>query len=134
MAPEGIARHGLAVAGLLLCLVAACNGRSTAEDFRITWALDPSAPSTSTDTVVRLSIADRDQRPITGARLRLEAHMPHPGMAPVVTELTERGPGEFDARLRFTMAGDWSLVLTGVMPDGRRLTEQTRVAGVRASN
>jgi hypothetical protein len=134
MAPEGIGRHGLAVAVVLLCLTAACSGRGAADDLRITWALDPSAPSTVTDTVVRLTIADREQRPIAGARLRLEAHMSHPGMAPVVTALTGRAPGEYDGRVRFTMAGDWSLVRTGVTPDGRRVMEETRVADVRASD
>ena len=56
------------------------------------------------------------RNPSTGARLRLEGLMSHPGMAPVVAEVVERGDGAYDAPLQFTMAGDWILFVTGQLP------------------
>jgi hypothetical protein len=58
--------------------------------------------------------------------------MSHPGMMPVVVPVAERGEGVYEARLAFTMAGDWLLVVDGDLPDGGRLTRQLEIAGVRA--
>ena len=41
-------------------------------------------------------------------------------MAPVVADVIERGDGEYEAPLQFTMAGDWILLVTGQLPDGSR--------------
>jgi hypothetical protein len=51
-------------------------------------------------------------------------------MAPVVADVSERGDGVYEARLQFSMAGDWMLVLTGELADGRRITKQLEVPGV----
>lgn len=60
--------------------------------------------------------------------------MSHPGMTPVTTSVTERGGGVYEAQLRFSMAGDWVLVLTGELPGGTRLTRQLDVVGVRPAD
>jgi hypothetical protein len=52
-------------------------------------------------------------------------------MTPVIAAVSERGDGVYDARLRFSMAGDWTLVLTGTLPDGRRITKDLEITGVR---
>jgi hypothetical protein len=84
------------------------------------------------DTVTRVTLRDSDTNaPIAGARLRLEGHMSHPGMTPVIASVAERSPGEYAAQLRFSMAGDWVLVLTGQLPDGANVTKQLEVVGVR---
>lgn len=57
--------------------------------------------------------------------------MAHPGMTPVVTEMTESGPGTYEARLAFSMAGDWQLVVTGTLSDGSRVTQQLELPDVR---
>ena len=100
----------------------------------ITWTLDPSPPLVGTPVVARMTLRDRDQKPVTGARLRLEGLMSHPGMAPVVAEVVERGDGAYDAPLQFTMAGDWILLVTGQLADGRQLKKRIEIAGVRPAS
>ena len=39
--------------------------------------------------------------------------------------------GAYEAKLQFTMAGEWLLVVSGTLADGSRLTKETRVS-VRA--
>ena len=56
----------------------------------------------------------------------LEGLMSHPGMAPVTAAVTERGNGEDQAPLQFTMAGDWILLVTGELPGGGRDQEADR--------
>jgi hypothetical protein len=51
-------------------------------------------------------------------------------MAPVVAHVSERGDGVYEARMQFTMTGDWTLVLTGELSDGRRITKQLEVTAV----
>jgi hypothetical protein len=98
------------------------------------WTLDPAPPALGRDTMTRITLRNTaTNAPIGGARLRLEGHMSHPGMTPVTVPVVERGPGEYEAQLRFTMAGDWVLVLTGDLPDGGRLTRQLDVVGVRST-
>ena len=100
----------------------------------VSWTLDPSPPFAATPTVVRLTLRDRDQKPVTGARLRLEGLMSHPGMAPVTTAVTERGNGEYEAPLQFTMAGDWILLVTGELPGGGQIKKQIEINGVRPAS
>jgi hypothetical protein len=53
--------------------------------------------------------------------MRLEAHMSHPGMAPAVADAVERGSGVYDMPFRFTMAGDWVLLVSATLPHGERI-------------
>jgi hypothetical protein len=59
--------------------------------------------------------------------------MSHPGMAPVAATVTERPDGIHDVYVRFTMAGDWILHVTGTLPDGRAVDRWLDVNGVRAA-
>jgi YtkA-like len=96
------------------------------------WELEPAPPVVGAITVARVSLVGQDARGIPGATLRLEGHMSHAGMAPVVTDALDKGDGVYEASLRFTMAGDWVLVVTGALPGGARITKQIDVVGVRA--
>jgi hypothetical protein len=64
---------------------------------------------------------------VTGARLRIEGHMAHPGMAPVVTDMTEREAGRYEAEVPLTMAGEWTLVVSGTLAGGARVTWEHRI-------
>jgi hypothetical protein len=65
---------------------------------------------------------------VSGARLRVEGHMAHPGMAPAVTDMTEAAAGRYEARLPLTMGGEWTLVVSGTLADGQRVTWEHRVS------
>jgi len=126
------ARAGPLVALVACCLCFACNPQADAGDnLTLSWDLEPVPPAAGAAGVARLTIRDTEQRLVRGARLRLEGHMSHPGMAPVVAMMTERSDGTYEAPLEFTMAGDWVLVVTGDIPGVGHVTRQLEVAGVR---
>jgi hypothetical protein len=66
-----------------------------------------------------------------GTRVRVVGHMTHPGMQPIEAEATRRGPGVYVADVKFTMAGDWVLLVTLELADGRRIERRIDVPGVR---
>jgi hypothetical protein len=130
----------LTAAIVLACLVPTACAVGSGSDadpnaaISVKWDLDPAPPAAGTPVAARLTLHDKNQQPVLGARLRLEGHMSHPGMAPVVVTLTERGAGIYDAPIEFSMAGDWMLVVTGELPGGGRLTKQIEIAGVRPAS
>jgi hypothetical protein len=110
------------------------GGREASNAVDVAWTLDPSPPVVGTPIVVRLSLRDADRKPILGARLRLEGLMSHPGMAPVTTAVVERGNGDYEAPLQFTMGGDWILRVTGQLADGGAVEKQIEINGVRPAS
>jgi hypothetical protein len=127
------ARRVRLIAGLAACCCFAFACAKGTSDVTATWTLEPPQPSTDAATVVRVALARQDGSPVTGATLRLEAHMSHPGMAPVVGELTERGGGIYESRVTLTMAGPWVVVVSGDLPGGGRILKQTEVTAVQPS-
>jgi hypothetical protein len=81
---------------------------------------------------VTVSASDGAGQPLSGAALRIEGNMAHAGMVPVFADARETAPGRYDAEMHFTMAGDWYLVVSGRLADGRRLERRFDVRGVRA--
>jgi hypothetical protein len=132
------AQHHVLTAALVfvcsLSCLAGCGRTNPADAIRVTWTLDPSPPVVGEPIVARLTLRDAAQKPITGMRLKLEGLMSHPGMAPVIAPVIERGDGTYEAALRFTMAGDWILLVTGQLPDGVPFTKQIEIAGVRPAS
>jgi hypothetical protein len=129
MAPGALARR--LTAGLLACCSLAIGCGRAAGDVTVTWKIEPAPPVAGSATVVRFTLQHGDGRPAVRARLHLEAHMPHPGMAPVTGDVIERSNGEYEARLRLSMAGDWMFVVTGELADGSRITREIQVSAVR---
>ncbi len=108
------------------------NANDERSGIRLSSALEPATPLTGTPVRVRFLLSDAAGTPVREAALRLEAHMAHPGMQPVVAPVIEVRDGAYEARLSFTMAGDWILVLDGTLADGRRYTRHIDVPDVRA--
>jgi hypothetical protein len=111
----------------------ACRSDPSAQ-ITAAWTLAPTPPLAGGDVVARVVLRDGAGQPVVGARLHLEGQMSHPGMAPVITDMSERGDGTYEARLRLTMAGDWILVLSGQLRDGIRITRQLELPGVRGTS
>jgi hypothetical protein len=128
MAPEALARR-LAAALLVCCGCFAACSRGT-DGVTVNWKIDPTPPVAGAPTVVRITL-NQNGAPADAAALRLEAHMSHPGMAPVTTGMTSRGSGQYDARVELSMSGDWVFVVAGELASGRRITRQIDVPGVR---
>jgi hypothetical protein len=123
MAQRRVARL-LAILGAV-CAVVACRPTPV---FDLSWIVEPRADATGADAPVTVVIRrGTNGEPVTGARLTLEAHMSHPGMAPVVSDVAEVSTGRYQARLRLTMTGDWTLILSGTLADGQRVTWEHRI-------
>ena len=119
-------------AAACLLLLASCaksgEGVEGAPHLTIGWT---PLPAVGRESVAEIQLNQAMARPLTGARLRLEAFMTHPGMAPVLAPVEEQGKGHYRARVTFTMAGDWVVRLQGTGADGRTIDVQEDVRGVR---
>lgn len=80
---------------------------------------------------LRVVLRDAHGASLAGATVRLEGHMSHPGMAPVLARATEREPGVYGVPFAFSMPGDWILLLYASFADGTRIERRVDVAGVR---
>lgn len=121
----------LLLPGLASLLVTGCSRPGSASPvLSVEHTISPEPPRVGPATVI-LKLADTDARPVSGARITLEADMSHAGMAPVFEEASETRAGEYHARLRFAMAGDWIVLLHVRLPGGETLERQFNVAGVR---
>jgi hypothetical protein len=124
---------GLSAAVTLFLGAWGCSGISRErEEIRLNSVLEPATPLTEAPVTVRVALSDAAGMPVRNAALRLEAHMAHPGMQPVVAPVVEVGDGAYEARFSFTMAGDWVLVLNGTLANGRRYTQHIQVPDVKA--
>ncbi len=119
-------------AGLLaiLCATLVSGGCRTSPAVDLSWTVEerPSAGTQGAEAHVTIVMHDRALgRPLRGASLTLEGHMSHPGMAPVLAAVDETTAGRYEGRLRTMMAGDWTLVLSGALADGTRVTWQRQI-------
>ena len=125
-------RLGIVSASCFLAfLMVGCSRRIDASSLvTVEHTISPDPPRVGPTTVV-LRVTDRDGKPVSGARIELEADMSHPGMAPVLEETKETKAGEYQAEIRFGMAGDWIVLLHVRLPGGQTLERQFNVSGVR---
>lgn len=57
--------------------------------------------------------------------------MSHAGMKPVFGTGREVQPGIYEAPLEFTMGGDWYVIVSARLPDGRQVERQFPVPAVK---
>jgi hypothetical protein len=111
---------------------AAKSAAQSAANFDLTWKLDPQPARVGPATLV-VTLRDGHE-PVRGATVRIEGHMTHPGMAPLLTRASERAPGDYGAPIHLTMAGDWVLLVHAETPDGRRLERRIDLIRVRPAS
>ncbi len=110
-----------AAAVLAAALAFGCPGGAAIPDAgRLSWTLSPDPPRIG-PAVFALSLVDLASRPVVGARWQLEGQMTHPGMRPAVAEVTPVAAGRYEARLSFSMAGDWVVLARADWGEGQRL-------------
>ena len=112
-----LARPAAATVLALTIGLAACSRPEQSTGPRFDWQVTPAPPAVGPARIA-LAVHDRNGRPVTGASLRLEAHMTHPGMRPVLADAAERAPGMYDATFTLTMAGEWVILVKGRLADG----------------
>lgn len=124
----------LAILGVLgVILAAGCghNKRADALDnIKLECKVTPEPPHVG-QAVVTVELSKPDGKPLTGAKVQVEGNMNHAGMKPVFANAREVHPGEYEARLEFTMRGDWFVLLNVTLPDGHTATRKVNVPGVK---
>ena len=123
---KGSRVSALAVACVTL-FVACQRKQPVADDLTVEMTMTPGPPVVGVDTRAELTLRDGARHPVRGAKLNIEGHMSHPGMAPVIATVAEGADGVYHARLRFSMGGDWVLFVTGQLPDGRQIKHRVDV-------
>ena len=118
---------------LITLVVVGCSRRSsdTARDVKLDFSVKPNPPKVGPATAT-VELTDKDGKPIKGATLKLEGNMNHAGMTPVFANAKEIGPGKYQATLDLTMRGDWFVLITGKLPDGRKLKRKVDMPGVES--
>ena len=91
--------------------------------------VSPYSPRVGQVTIT-LKLTDASVTPVTGARIRLEGNMSHPGMVPVFADAREIGPGRYQANMELSMAGDWYVLVHVTLPDNRKFDRQFEIKGV----
>jgi YtkA-like len=122
---------GLVAGGLLLAvsMSGACTRQADPEDTTgvlVTTRLVPPQPTVGPATLT-ISLSGATADTLGRATVQVVGHMTHPGMTPVVATVTPRGPDVYDAAMEFTMPGDWLLIATVRLHDGRRLESRVPV-------
>lgn len=121
---------------LILALpICACRQESETgrvEDVNLEFVLQPDPPKVGTAIAV-ITLLDKDGRPVLGAKAKLEGNMNHAGMKPVFADATELDPGRYEAKLDFTMGGDWFILINITLRDGRKMNRKVDVKGVRSN-
>ena len=115
--------HACAVTG-------ACRRPAAADTITVEWSLAPTPPVVGGSTLT-LRVLDAARRPVRGAALKVEGHMSHPGMSPVLASVAERGDGLYEAELQFTMRGDWILLVSGSLSSGAAVRHRIDVPNVQ---
>ncbi|MBO0721925.1 MAG: FixH family protein [Blastocatellia bacterium] len=122
----------LVLAGGIIALAGCRKTAPSGPDIVMWHDIAPSPPKVGAATIT-VGLTDTAGKPIVGARINLEGNMTHPGMRPVFGEAGEIGAGRYQAPLRFTMGGDWIILVRINLLNGQKLEREFEVKGVRSS-
>jgi hypothetical protein len=82
---------------------------------------------------VTCKLSGEAQKPVSGARISLEADMTHAGMSPTFGEAKETSPGTYFGVIDLNMRGDWVVMVHVVMADSARLDQEIHVRNLGAN-
>ena len=126
--------RGLLAVLLALALLSGCSQKKESdglEGVKVDFKIDPDPPKVGpARTTIKLT--DREGKALEGAVIKLEGNMNHAGMKPVFADAKETGPGRYEGTLELTMGGDWFVLITGKLADGRKLEKKVDVKGVES--
>jgi hypothetical protein len=122
----------MVLAAAIVCGACGTGDRPRDPELDVTWTLTPS-PAVVGPAILVIQLAHQADGPVKGAAVRLEGHMSHTGMAPVLATATERTPGSYEIPFTFTMRGDWVLLVSGETSGGRRIEHRIDIGSVRPS-
>jgi hypothetical protein len=122
----------LPVAALAL-LGGGCRRTAPMRDVDVSCRVEPAPPRMGKVRVFVTLAGQAPPGPVAGASVKVEGTMTHPGMTPVFGAAVETKPGEYEAPLTLTMGGDWVLIVTAKLPDGRRLRREVPLPAVKGS-
>jgi hypothetical protein len=126
-----VCRAAVVLSVLVLC-VGGCRRPSDGDrDVTVDLKVEPDPPRVG-PAKLTLIVKDADDRPVEGAKLKLEGNMSHAGMKPVFADAKEEKAGRYRADLEFTMGGDWFILVDGTRADGRSFRKKIDVKGVKA--
>jgi hypothetical protein len=127
-----LTQHWLAGLACAAALFATCCTRppDSPDSVAIEQTLTPE-PARVGPASITLRLSDPGGKPVTGAKIALEADMSHAGMSPEFADAKESEPGRYLAHFEFPMAGDWVVLLHITLPGGKKLERQFDVKGVR---
>ena len=129
-AVAGVSRRAAPVLMAAAIATMACGGPREAAPVAVAWTLQPQ-PAVVGPATLGVTLRDSANAPVDRAEVWLVGHMTHPGMAPVTATAVPRGAGRYEAGFSFTMRGDWVLVVSIQLPDGRRLDRRIDVRNVQ---
>ena len=113
--------------------IAACHrGNDSATGISVQEQIKPQPPRVGPATVI-VQLADASTKPVTQAKIMVEADMSHPGMGPVFGTANETAPGNYRTQINFNMGGDWIVLLHIKLADGRKIERQMDVRGVQSN-
>jgi hypothetical protein len=100
----------LALATLACASASGCLAPpETSDGATLLWSVSPDPPRVGS-AMISLRLTDAQAKPLSGVRWTIVGTMTHPGMPPVEAAVTDVGGGGYEARLTFSMAGDWVLI------------------------
>ena len=84
------------------------------------------------DAVITLQVRDSAGNPVTDAIILVEGTMTHAGMQPVIVGTEARGEGMYVTEgFKFTMGGDWVILVHATFADGSTAEQRIDLKGVQ---